>query len=651
MRCPKRLPLILSVLALPLIILAGVDAKKDNARDIEAFEPALWQLHAHGNHHLSKNHHHHTSKKSKKSHSGHKKNKRAVDASIVGIAGAEPEVWQLRAHGHHHQLKKQQQKVGKAKQQQNKKAQAKRALQARDLKQQRVLAAQEEEEEMIDIAHHGQHKKKHGGDKKHQNHEDEEHNKYDVDPADELLDDYKQKHGGKTATGEDDGADKKEGKDGKKGKNGKEGKEGKDGKGDKKGGKEGKEGKEGGKGGKEGKEGGKGGKKDGKAPNNGNAAAGDDKAAPAKGKAPNGKDPVDGKAPADGKAPSDSKAPADGKTPGSGKAPGNGKPPATGIKPPAAGAKPIPGAPPAVAKPASPIVPVQHMGEFLTKCNTPGQISLTFSEGPSEATTQMLEILKEAKARVTFFANATWLDYMQYAGVTRRAYNDGHLIGMTYRIPNDSSKSMTDAELRADIGKQSSKIHDLIGKYPKYVRLHDASLKDPKLEPAMRDMGYTLVGFNLDEADYKFNTREQASQIAQVYETTFVKQADAFGRKGSYVVVGYDIPATGAAAALPDVISTVIRNEYDMVRLDGCVNDKMPYKKSPMANDGFVGDEFSFGGAKYVHGQSPVAVQNGKAVPGKMPAKVATQPSGAERLVGKASAVVAAVVGVVALAL
>ncbi|KAF9370116.1 hypothetical protein CPC16_003916 [Podila verticillata] len=212
---------------------------------------------------------------------------------------------------------------------------------------------------------------------------------------------------------------------------------------------------------------------------------------------------------------------------------------------------------------------------------------------------------------------------------------------------------MSDNELRADIAKQASKIHNLIGKFPKYVRVHDAGLKDPKLEPALRDMGYTLVGFNLDEADYKFNTREQASQIAQIYETAFTKQADAFGRKGSYIAVGYDIPASGAAGALPDVISTVIRNEYDMVRLDGCASDKTPYKKSPMANDGFVGDEFSFGGAKYVHGQLPVAVQNGKAVPGSMPSKVVSKskPSEAERLVVKASAIMGAIVGLVALVL
>ncbi|KAI8595856.1 hypothetical protein EDD21DRAFT_389999 [Dissophora ornata] len=239
----------------------------------------------------------------------------------------------------------------------------------------------------------------------------------------------------------------------------------------------------------------------------------------------------------------------------------------------------------------------------------------------------MLEILKEGKARVSFFVNATWLEYMQYAGVTRRAYNEGHLIGMTYRLPNDSSKDMSDAQLRADIAKQGSKIFDLIGRYPKYVRLHDAGLKDAKLEPTIRSMGYTLVGFNLDQADYKFTSRDKANQIASIYESTFSKQADAFGRKASYIAVGYDIPASGAAGALPDIIAAVIRNGYDMVRLDGCTNDTMPYKKSALNNDGFVNDDFGFGGPKYVHGQSPVAIQNGRPVAGTMPSKVGDTPN------------------------
>ncbi|KAF9110297.1 chitin deacetylase [Mortierella sp. AM989] len=248
--------------------------------------------------------------------------------------------------------------------------------------------------------------------------------------------------------------------------------------------------------------------------------------------------------------------------------------------------------------------------DFLTSCQTPGQIALTYSEGPSEATMEMLQTLKEAQARVTFFANATWLQYMQYAGVARHAHLDGHLIGMTYRLPSDTSSGMSDDQVKNDIARNSRTIQDLIGVYPKYMKIHEANLKDPRLLNIATSMGYTLVGFNMDEYDYKYNSVATAGQIAEVYNAMFSKQMDAYGRKASYIVAGYDVPSTGAAAALPKVINTINAHGYDMVRLDGCTNDKTPYKKDPIENNGYVGDALSFGAAQYKHGQSNVKTTN-----------------------------------------
>ncbi|KAF9181389.1 hypothetical protein BGZ51_005456 [Haplosporangium sp. Z 767] len=667
MRCSKRLPLILSALALPLLIFAGTaDAKEKKIEDIEVFEPELWQLHAHGHHHLNKNHnshHYHSNSKNKKknnnnnNHHKHKESSKKTKSKsskklslssqnngrnlaqsnsdkIAGYAAFEPELWQLRAHGHNHLLKK---KKNSKKHQKNKKSITKKSasekkklntkVAKRDLveqnNQQRILAEADddsnEESESNDTEEDTEgevaqgHEHENGKDEeKHSNPEDEEHSKHDDDKdhnldhsEDESANEDKKEHGGKNKdkhSGKNEGGEKKGKKGGKKSdkKDGKKDDQDdkKDDHDDKKDGQDDKEedtdDKE--------EEG-----NDDKEEDNDDMKEGeedqeednDDKKEDKEDKAPKDNADKDAKVPEKEKAPADTKAPEKEKT--------------------------TPAVPAPTAKPPTPapVVPVQNMGEFLTKCNTVGQVALTFSEGPSEATTQMLEILKEAKARVTFFANATWLDYMQYASVTRRAYQEGHLIGMTYRLPNDSSNTLTEAQLKADIAKYATKIFSLIGKYPKYVRLHDAGLKDPKLEPTIRQMGYTLVGFNLDQADYKFNTREKANKIAEIYDTTFKQQADAFGRKASYVAVGYDIPASGAAAALPEIINAVIRNGYDMVRLDGCNNDNMPYKKSPMMNDGFVKDDFSFGGSKYVHGQSPVSVlKNGKVVPGQIPSKV-----------------------------
>ncbi|KAF9319996.1 chitin deacetylase [Podila horticola] len=271
---------------------------------------------------------------------------------------------------------------------------------------------------------------------------------------------------------------------------------------------------------------------------------------------------------------------------------------------PAPAAAPAP-APPATAGPSPNSGPVTW-ADFVTSCQTAGQVALTYSEGPSEATMEMLQTLKEAQAKVTFFTNATWLQYMQYAGVTRHAYLDGHLIGMTYRLPSDTSAGRTDEELKMDIARASRIIQDLVGIYPKYMKIHESNLKDARLLNLVKSMGYTLVGFNLDEYDYKYNTAATAGQIGEVFNAMFSKQNEAYGRKASYVVAGYDVPSTGAAVGLPKVINTILAHGYDMVRLDGCVNDKTPYKKDPILNNGFVGDAKSFGALEYKHGQTAV---------------------------------------------
>ncbi|KAF9978060.1 chitin deacetylase [Actinomortierella ambigua] len=271
---------------------------------------------------------------------------------------------------------------------------------------------------------------------------------------------------------------------------------------------------------------------------------------------------------------------------------------------------------PATAGPNTNLGPVT-MADFVTTCSTPGQIALTYSEGPSEATMQMLETLKEAQARVTFFTNATWLQYMQYAAVTRHAYLDGHLIGMTYRLPSDNSQGMTDARIKEEIGRASRTIQDLIGQYPKYIKVHESNLKDSRLLNLVKSMGYTLVGFNLDEYDYKYNTAATSGQIADVFDSMFAKQMDAYGRKASYVVAGYDVPSTGAASGLPKVVNVIQAHGYDMVRLDGCVNDRTPYKKDPILNSGFVGDDKSLGAPNYKHGQSTVKVIGYNPAPNK----------------------------------
>ncbi|KAG2198439.1 hypothetical protein INT47_009016 [Mucor saturninus] len=235
-----------------------------------------------------------------------------------------------------------------------------------------------------------------------------------------------------------------------------------------------------------------------------------------------------------------------------------------------------------------------------TACANPGQIAVTYNEGPSDVTAKVLNGLKASQAKANFFVNATWLYTQQYAMILQRAYNDGHFIGMTYRSPGDTSEGLTDEQIKADVTNTAKIIETLIGVAPKYIRLHYSQPEDIRLENIIRNLGYTLVAYNLDTMDY--NYKGNPDGIAELYKSVFAKQIDTYDSKGSFISVQYDIPDTGSYEAIYDVVKTINEAGYTMVRLDGCLNDKSPYKEHANSMK-FISDKHSLGQANYKAGQ------------------------------------------------
>lgn len=188
----------------------------------------------------------------------------------------------------------------------------------------------------------------------------------------------------------------------------------------------------------------------------------------------------------------------------------------------------------------------------------------------------------------------------QYAMILQRAYNDGHFIGMTYRAPGDTSEGLTDEQIKTDVTNTAKIIETLIGVAPKYIRLHYSQPEDIRLENIIRNLGYTLVAYNLDTMDY--NYKGNPNGIADLYKSIFAKQIDTYDSKGSFISVQYDIPDTGSWEAIYDVVKTINDAGYTMVRLDGCLNDKTPYKEHAHSMK-FISDKHSLGQANYKAGQ------------------------------------------------
>lgn len=187
------------------------------------------------------------------------------------------------------------------------------------------------------------------------------------------------------------------------------------------------------------------------------------------------------------------------------------------------------------------------------------------------------------------------LNQQQYAMVLQNAYNAGHFIGMTYRLPSEDPESLSDKEIKEDIIKNANMIEKLIQVSPKYVRLHFSAQSDGRTEHILRDLGFILVSYNLDGKDYVHETPEL---IAEEYRRTFNNYKERYDSKGSFVAIQYDIPETKSMSAVPNILDLIEKEGFTPVRMDGCLNDAKPYKKTASGLE-YVSDKFSFGTSGY----------------------------------------------------
>lgn len=102
-------------------------------------------------------------------------------------------------------------------------------------------------------------------------------------------------------------------------------------------------------------------------------------------------------------------------------------------------------------------------GQLITKCQEPGTIALTYDDGPTENTEELLDILREAGAKATFFVNgiANGRGAIDQTEARVKAVNrmntEGHQIG-SHTWSHWSLNNLSTYERRIEMGKNEQAI-------------------------------------------------------------------------------------------------------------------------------------------------------------------------------------------------
>jgi len=185
-------------------------------------------------------------------------------------------------------------------------------------------------------------------------------------------------------------------------------------------------------------------------------------------------------------------------------------------------------------------------------------IAITFDDGPSDKTEQVLEILKNYNIKATFFVVGKQIE--KYKNVLQKIDEDGHIIGnhsYTHHFWFDlfSAKRMTD-----ELAKTEQIIENVISKKVKLFR-PPYGVTNPALNKVVIKMNYTTVGWSLKSRDTVIKDKNKISKRLQQK------------LKSGAVILFHDT-SPEIIEVLKKFIEYALQSNYKIVRLDELLNIK-----------------------------------------------------------------------------
>lgn len=142
----------------------------------------------------------------------------------------------------------------------------------------------------------------------------------------------------------------------------------------------------------------------------------------------------------------------------------------------------------------------QIFGRTLIAGSDPGEIALTFDDGPNDGYTErLLEILARHNAQATFFLIGRFA--RERAALVRRIRAAGHLIGNhTWTHPRLMFSSP--ARIREELSSTSTALEDILGERIEFFRPPHGA-RNPIVLRVARELGLVPVLWNVTVFDWK----------------------------------------------------------------------------------------------------------------------------------------------------
>lgn len=177
--------------------------------------------------------------------------------------------------------------------------------------------------------------------------------------------------------------------------------------------------------------------------------------------------------------------------------------------------------------------------------------ALTFDDGPSPYTPQILKILNEYHIRATFFVLGE--NAKKYPDLIRQIHADGHIIG-NHTWNHSNLTRLSSAQIKEELQSTNQLIESLTGAAPHLFRPPYGSVSD-SVRQTVQHAGMTSFLWNVDPADWNLKlTKPITARVSsELRDHSVILLHDGGG------------PRDQTVASLPVIIEQLQKQGYEFV--------------------------------------------------------------------------------------
>ncbi|ORZ09461.1 hypothetical protein BCR42DRAFT_494894 [Absidia repens] len=219
--------------------------------------------------------------------------------------------------------------------------------------------------------------------------------------------------------------------------------------------------------------------------------------------------------------------------------------------------------------------------EDVYGCKQPNQWALTFDDGPSEFTPDLLDILKKHNVKATFCVTGAQVE--KYPQFTKRAHQEGHQIAMhTYSHPH--LMSLSNEDIIYELMSTQLAIEKAIGVRPRYLRPPFGEA-DPRVKALAKAMDLKILMWNVDPRDYDvYFNHQSGTRILKSMRKVINSKKSALNVKNDpgFISLQHDLYKK-SIRQVPKIIRALKKKKFQLTTVADCVGDSQPYGNAKVA--------------------------------------------------------------------